>query len=66
MNIVANGKAYELPERATLEAFLQDQGQRLGMVVVERNGEALPPSRAKGVVLQDGDRLEIARIVAGG
>ena len=38
----------------------------LGTVVVERNGEALVRSELDGVVLADGDRLELVRAVAGG
>jgi sulfur carrier protein len=34
--------------------------------VVERNGEALVRSELDGVVLADGDRLELVRAVAGG
>ena len=66
MKIVANGKTYEVAEGLSLTAFLESIGQRPGMVVVERNKEALAPSEARAATLADGDRLEIVRIVAGG
>ena len=35
-------------------------------VVVELNGEALPPSEFKNRTIRVGDKLEIVKIVAGG
>lgn len=66
ITITANGETYELAAGTTLDAFLESNGQVPAQVVVERNGEALPPSVARQTVLADGDRLEIVRIVAGG
>lgn len=66
MKIVANGRSYEVADGASLPAFLESIGQKLGMVVVERNKQALSPSEARATQLADGDRLEIVRIVAGG
>ena len=66
MQITANGEPFTVADSLSLEAFLAQQGQALGRVVVELNGAALPPSQQKETILQDGDRLEIVRIVAGG
>lgn len=66
MKITANGKDFELAERTSLPDFLQSIGHQVGLVVVERNEEALPPSQAQQTILQEGDRLEIVKIVAGG
>lgn len=66
LHITANGEAFEIPLGTPLSAFLEARGQAPGRVVVERNGEALPPSLAAQTTLENGDRLEIVRIVAGG
>jgi len=66
MTITANGQTYTLDEATSLETFLNQRNQRIGNVVVERNGEALSPSEARDLILKDGDKLEIVRIVAGG
>ena len=66
MTITANGKAFELQSGSTLPAFLESLGHKVGLVIVERNQQALSPSEASDVVLQDGDTLEIVKIVAGG
>jgi len=64
--IIANGTevAFELP--CALEQFLLEQQLLPRSVVVEHNGEAVAPSEFATRQLQDGDRLEIVRIVAGG
>lgn len=64
--VVANGKETALTIPCTVEEFLQQLGLPPRSVVVELNGEALPPSAFAGKQLQSGDRLEIVRIVAGG
>lgn len=66
INIVANGEDYEVAFGTLLPDFLQHQNLSVDRVVVERNGHALSPSEALHVVLQEGDVLEIVRIVAGG
>ncbi|HVE28909.1 MAG TPA: sulfur carrier protein ThiS [Mycobacteriales bacterium] len=66
MRVTVNGGDRELPEGLGLVALLAELGLRPGTVVVERNGEALVRSELDGVVLADGDRLELVRAVAGG
>ena len=66
MTITANGKAFDLEPDTKLPDFLESIGQKVGLVIVERNQQALSPSEAKDVTLADGDALEIVRIVAGG
>jgi thiamine biosynthesis protein ThiS len=66
ISITANGDAFTIPSGQPLEAFLTKLGFAPGMVVVERNLEAVSPSEAAAVALADGDKLEIVRIVAGG
>jgi len=66
MKITANGKEFDIDGNASLPAFLNKIGFEIGMVVVERNQNALTPSEAKATLLENGDRLEIVKIVAGG
>jgi sulfur carrier protein len=66
MRITVNGGPRDLPDGLGLVALIEQLGLRPGSVVVERNGEALVRSELDGVVLADGDRLELVRAVAGG
>jgi sulfur carrier protein len=64
--VLANGKPVTVSLPATVEQFLVAQGLPPRSVVVELNGEALPPSEFPRRALNAGDRLEIVKIVAGG
>jgi sulfur carrier protein len=64
--VIANGKEIETELPSTIEGFVKSQGLAPRGVVVEHNGEAVAPSEFGKRGLQDGDRLEIVRIVAGG
>lgn len=66
MQVTVNGAARELADGTTLPQLLDELGLGLGWVVVERNGDALARADAARTVLDDGDRLEIVRAVAGG
>lgn len=66
MRVVLNGEARDIADGLGLVALIEQLGLRPGSVVVERNGEALPRSEMDGVVLAEGDRLELVRAVAGG
>ncbi len=66
MQVVVNGKDQALPDGLSLTALVERLGLRVGSVVVEYNGTALLRSELAGVVLHDGDRVELVRAVAGG
>ena len=66
MNIIANGKARGVDEGETVADFLSTLGWRPEWVVVEHNGEPLERRCFPDAVLHEGDRLEVARAVAGG
>jgi sulfur carrier protein len=66
VRVTVNGQEREVADGHTLTALLADLGLRAGSVVVERNGTALLRSEVDGVVLVEGDRLELVRAVAGG
>lgn len=65
-SVLANGLPVPVTLPCSLEAFLVAQGLLPRSVVVEHNGEPVPPSEFPRRTLQAGDRLEIVRIVAGG
>lgn len=64
--IIANGRETEAALPASLEEFLTAQNLLPRSVVVELNGEPVPPSDFASRTVRSGDRLEIVRIVAGG
>lgn len=66
MKITANSSPFELEDTTTLPQFLESIGLQAGLVVIELNHTALSPSEAETTQLQDGDSLEIVKIVAGG
>jgi sulfur carrier protein len=66
MEVVANGRALEIDDDATVAMLLASLGLAGRVVVVERNGEPVERSALGAVVLRAGDRLEIVRAVAGG
>lgn len=64
--ILANGKSVEAKLPCSIEEFLVAQKLLPRSVVVEHNGDAVAPSEFAERKLNDGDRLEIVKIVAGG
>jgi sulfur carrier protein len=66
MIVTVNGDSTEVVDGATVPMLLDQLGVRPRSVVVELNGNALMPSELPGVVLQNGDVVELVRAVAGG
>jgi thiamine biosynthesis protein ThiS len=64
--IIANGREENTELPCTIGDFLRTRDLPPRSVVVEHNGEAVPPSGFDRRPLADGDRLEIVQIVAGG
>jgi thiamine biosynthesis protein ThiS len=64
--VIANGQQVTVDLPCSLESFLRGQNLLPRSVVVEQNGEAVPPSEFARREVHDGDKLEIVRIVAGG
>lgn len=65
-SITANGQSIDVHLPLTLNAFLINQGMLPRSVVVELNGEAIAPSDFEKRELNEGDSMEIVKIVAGG
>jgi sulfur carrier protein len=66
MHLVVNGRPHEVADGTALPELIEQLGLKVGSVVVEHNGTALLRSELAGVVLAEGDRLELVRAVAGG
>jgi thiamine biosynthesis protein ThiS len=49
-----------------IDALVAELGFAPGTVLVEHNGTALRPDEWRGAALQENDRVELLRIVAGG
>ena len=64
--VTANGQSLTATLPCSIEEFLVAQGLLPRSVVVEHNGQAVAPSEFSKRQLNDGDRLEIVKIVAGG
>lgn len=66
MKVKVNGIERELKIGVSVEGVLETLGLKGMPVVVEWNEQALLPREFAGVVLSDGDVLEIVQITAGG
>lgn len=65
--IVVNGEERDFGEGETLEDLLRSLGVKTGPgLIVERNGTVVPHGDYGGVRVQEGDRLELVRLVGGG
>lgn len=61
-----NGKKVELDGPTPLTEYLEGLGANPRAIAVEHNGEIVERSAYAKVVLRDGDRVEIVRMVGGG
>lgn len=65
-SVVVNGRDESVADGETLDALLERLGLGARYALVERNGEPVERGRYREVRLEDGDRLVVARPVAGG
>ncbi len=66
VSVTVNGEQKALPRSMTLQEYLESNDLLLPFMAVARNGEVLHKSEYPVVRLQEGDRLEIVRMVGGG
>lgn len=66
MTIQLNGEQREVPEELTLAGLIEWLELPSDRVAVERNLEVVKRSSWSEVRIEDGDRLEIVRMVGGG
>ena len=64
--LTINGEHKDIPQRMTVQEFLEANNLLLPFMAVAHNGEVIHRSEYERVQLQDGDRLEIVRMVGGG
>jgi thiamine biosynthesis protein ThiS len=65
-SVRVNGRAEAVGEGETVAGLLERLGLGARYALVERNGEPVERERYEEVELEDGDRLVVARPVAGG
>ena len=66
INLMVNGKAREVEEGSTLEAYLLTFDVNLKFVAVGYNGQVVKKDSYAETALRNGDALEIVRPVGGG
>jgi thiamine biosynthesis protein ThiS len=66
VRVTVNSRELELDTAATVAALLAELGLEGPYALVERNGEPVERSRYGELALEDGDRIVVARPVAGG
>ncbi|HTC13212.1 MAG TPA: sulfur carrier protein ThiS [Chthoniobacterales bacterium] len=66
MKLTLNGQARDLATGVTLSELLASLELADKMVLVERNGDAVPRADFPIITLGDGDTIEIVRMVGGG
>ena len=66
MEIRVNGEARQWDRSLTVRGLLEALGIRPEGVVVERNLKIVPRERMAEEMVEDGDSLEIMRLVGGG
>ena len=66
ISLQVNGKPVELERPIPLVIYLEQLGVNPRTVAVEHNGEIIQRSAYASVTLQEGDRVEIVRMVGGG
>ena len=66
LNLRINGEERAIPRPMTVQEFLQANNLVLPFMAVARNGEVLHKHEYPTVLLEDGDRIEVVRMVGGG
>jgi thiamine biosynthesis protein ThiS len=66
IRVSVNGRPRELPAAATLPSLIDDLGVDRRTIAVAHNGDVIPRDSYDSVVLEDGDSVEVVRMVGGG
>jgi sulfur carrier protein len=66
MKIFVNGEAADYEDGSTVEELITRHGLSPETTLIEWNGVALRRSEWSTRILQEGDRIEILRVAAGG
>lgn len=69
LTLILNGQSRvfkSIPQPASLEQLIEELGLKSDRVAVEHNGEIVPKAVWAGIILGEGDRLEVVHFVGGG
>ena len=66
ISLTLNGKPRDVPAGTSLLSLIDLLGVDRRMIAVAHNGDVVPRDRYDDVVLGDGDRVEVVRMVGGG
>ena len=66
IELTINGKERQLEGPTDLTAYLESLGVKMGSIAVAHNGIVLRKDEMPGVMLSEGDEVEIVRAVGGG
>ena len=66
VQVSLNGRPQVVPDGTTVSELIISRGLDPRYVIVERNGDPVERGRYEAVRLEEGDRLELVRAVAGG
>jgi len=66
MRLTVNGKVMHLAHEMSISEFLRSRGLVEALVAVERNLDWTSREDWPAIMLQEDDRLEVVRIMAGG
>lgn len=66
MNVVINGEPREIMAGTSIAALLTEFDLKPEATLVQRNDDVVERTRFHDVALEDGDRIELVRMVAGG
>lgn len=66
MIVQVNGERRELSRSKTVADFVEELALPAPTLLIEHNGTALHRSEWSAVLLSEGDRIELLRVVAGG
>ena len=66
ISLTVNGKKKELSQETDLARFLRENNVDSQLVAVAHNGNVVKRGEYEGILLHDGDVIEIVRMVGGG
>lgn len=66
LSLKVNGEPRSIEGAMTLQEYLEANNLVLPFMAVARNGEVLHKHEYPDVLLEDGDRIEVVRMVGGG
>ena len=66
IEVTVNGKPCQIVAKSTLSSLLAELQVDRRLIAIAYNGDVIPRDRYDEVVLQDGDTLEVVRMVGGG